>query len=343
MAETDIILRAYGLDPENYQAASFGSGLIHATYRVLEGDKAAFILQRVNHQVFKHPEDIAYNINLLGNYLAQFAPDYVFTVPVQTVAGDDYCMHEGAYYRLFPFVANSHTIDVCTTAGQAWEAAVQFGKFTAVLKSFDSSLLRYTIPGFHDLSWRFKQFEEALRDGDQARLRASAAVAANLLSHKKIVDRYDYYKSSGALRVRVTHHDTKISNVLLDAGDKGICVIDLDTVMPGYFVSDVGDMIRTYVSPANEEEQDLERVIVRKDFLDAIISGYSEHMHDLLLPEEKNAFSFAGEFMIYMQALRFYTDHLWNDRYYGARYEGQNLLRAQNQLQLLQSLVRAVS
>lgn len=342
MVDVDDIIRVFGLDPENYQAESFGSGLIHATFRVLHEGKPAYILQRVNHHVFRHPEDIAHNISVVGRYLAHVAPDYPFTMPVQTAEGDNYCVHHGAYYRLFTFVANSHTIDVCTTPAQAWEAAAQFGKFTAVLRSFDTSLLRYTIPGFHDLSWRFKQFEQALQEGDQERLKASAQVASTLLSHKDIVERYAYYKSSGAFLSRVTHHDTKISNVLLDKQEKGICVIDLDTVMPGYFISDVGDMIRTYVSPANEEEQDLEKVMVRKDFLEAIISGYSEHMHDLLLPEEKNAFLFAGEFMIYMQALRFYTDHLWNDRYYGARYEGQNLLRTQNQLQLLQALIKDV-
>jgi Ser/Thr protein kinase RdoA (MazF antagonist) len=337
------ILRAFGLDPDSYHAEPFGSGLIHATFKVLKDGRPAFILQKLNHFVFRHPEDIAHNINIIGNYLAHHAPGYPFTIPVKTVSEEDYCKHDGAYYRLFPFVMNSHTIDVCTAPTQAWEAAAQFGKFTAVLQSFDTSLLRYTIPGFHDLSWRYQQFEEALKEGDQGRLAASASVATTLLSHKRIVDRFAQYKSSSAFITRVTHHDTKISNVLLDEKEQGICVIDLDTVMPGFFISDVGDMIRTYVSPANEEEQDLEKVVVRKDFLDAILSGYSEHMHDLLRPEEQKAFVYSGEFMIYMQALRFYTDHLWNDRYYGASYDGQNLVRTQNQLQLLKELIRVAS
>lgn len=343
MEDIDQILRAFGLDPDNYQAASFGSGLIHATFKVMKGGNPAFILQKVNHFVFRHPEDIAHNINVLGRFLTHHVPGYTFTIPLKTLEEEDYCKHNGAYYRLFPFVPNSHTIDVCTTPTQAWAAAAQFGKFTAVLKDFDTSLLRYTIPGFHDLSWRYRQFEEALKDGDQDRLDASKTIAEKLLSYKRIVERFETYKSSTAFISRVTHHDTKISNVLLDEKENGICVIDLDTVMPGLFISDVGDMIRTYVSPANEEEQDLQNVFVRKDFLDAIISGYSEHMHDLLGAEEKTAFVYAGEFMIYMQALRFYTDHLWNDRYYGARYVGHNLVRAQNQLRLLEELIRTAS
>lgn len=343
MEEIDQILRAFGLDPDNYQAMSFGSGLIHATFKVMKEGKPAFILQKVNHFVFRHPEDIAHNINVLGRFLAHNEPGYIFTIPVKTLEEEDYYLHNGAYYRLFPFVPNSHTIDVCTTPTQAWAAAAQFGKFTAVLNSFDTSLLRYTIPGFHDLSWRYRQFEEALKDGDQERLAASKTVATKLLSHKGIVDQFEAFKSSAAFTTRVTHHDTKISNVLLDEKENGICVIDLDTVMPGLFISDVGDMIRTYVSPANEEEQDLQHIVIRKDFLDAIISGYSEHMHDLLSAEEKAAFVYAGEFMIYMQALRFYTDHLWNDRYYGAGYVGHNLMRAQNQLRLLEELIRTAS
>jgi Ser/Thr protein kinase RdoA (MazF antagonist) len=343
MEDIDQILRAFGLDPDNYQAVSFGSGLIHATFKVTRQGTPEYILQKVNHNVFRHPEDIAHNINILGRYLAHHAPGYTFTTPVKTGEEEDYCMYDGGYYRLFPFVQNSHTIDVCTSPAQAWEAAAQFGKFTAVLKDFDTSLLRYTIPGFHDLSWRYRQFEEALKDGDQERLNASKTIATKLLDHKSIVDRFETYKSSSAFITRVTHHDTKISNVLLDEKQKGICVIDLDTVMPGFFISDVGDMIRTYVSPANEEEKELQKIVIRKDFLDAIISGYSEHMHDLLRAEEKAAFVYAGEFMIYMQALRFYTDHLWNDRYYGARYSGHNLLRAQNQLQLLEELIRNAS
>ena len=132
------------------------------------------------------------------------------------------------------------------------------------------------------------------------------------------------------------HHDTKISNVLFTYDGKGICVIDLDTVMAGYFISDVGDMFRTYLSSANEEEQDLDRVEVRKDFYNAINEGYLINMQDQMTHEERQNISFAGEFMIYMQALRFITDFINDDIYYGAKYEGQNLVRASNQMVLLQ-------
>jgi Ser/Thr protein kinase RdoA (MazF antagonist) len=154
---------------------------------------------------------------------------------------------------------------------------------------------------------------------------------------KRIVDEYEICKIR--LKTRCTHHDTKISNVLFDHDDKGLCVIDLDTVMPGYFISDVGDMMRTYLCPVSEEEQDLSKITVRKEFYDAIVSGYLSEMGEELDETEKQYFHYAGEFMIYMQALRFLTDHINNDVYYGAKYEGHNFVRAGNQLTLLQRLM----
>jgi Ser/Thr protein kinase RdoA (MazF antagonist) len=142
--------------------------------------------------------------------------------------------------------------------------------------------------------------------------------------------------SDPAFKRRVTHHDTKISNVLFDNQDKGLCVIDLDTVMPGYFISDVGDMLRTYLCPVSEEEKDFSKIIVRDEFYKAIINGYKEEMKNELTEKENKYFFYAGKFMIYMQALRFITDHINDDIYYGAKYEGQNLVRASNQMVLLQ-------
>jgi Ser/Thr protein kinase RdoA (MazF antagonist) len=142
---------------------------------------------------------------------------------------------------------------------------------------------------------------------------------------------------SGFLQ-RVTHHDTKISNVLFDKEQRGICVIDLDTLMPGYFISDVGDMMRTYLSVAGEEEKDFSLISVREDYFLAIVDGYSSEMRNDLTEEERKWFVFAGKFMIYMQAIRFLADHLNDDIYYGAKYEGHNFIRANNQLCLLDRL-----
>ncbi|MEP6845974.1 MAG: aminoglycoside phosphotransferase family protein, partial [Panacibacter sp.] len=154
---------------------------------------------------------------------------------------------------------------------------------------------------------------------------------------------YENILQNPEFKKRVTHHDTKISNVLFDSDNKGLCVIDLDTVMPGHFISDVGDMMRTYLSPAGEEESDLSAIEVREAYFEAIVNGYLSEMQDELTTTEKDYFIYAGKFMIYMQALRFMADYLNNDIYYGAKYELHNLNRAINQLTLLNRLVEKES
>jgi Ser/Thr protein kinase RdoA (MazF antagonist) len=161
-----------------------------------------------------------------------------------------------------------------------------------------------------------------------------------LASHVDIATEYGYIKSNPEFKLRVTHHDTKISNVLFDADGKGLCVIDLDTVMPGYFISDVGDMMRTYLSPVSEEENEFGKIEVRDDFYKAIVQGYYNEMKDELTETEKKYFFYAGTFMIYMQALRFLTDYLNDDIYYGAKYPRHNFVRAKNQVVLLEQLLK---
>ncbi len=335
-----VIIREFGLEPSEYSATAFGSGLIHKTYVVRKNSHPAFILQQVNHHVFKKPEDISHNLHIIGNYMLAHAPEYPFTFPVASTSKSDYVISEGNYFRMFHFIPGTHTIDTCIVPDHAYEAALQFGRFTAVLNELRTDMLRYTIPGFHDLAYRFDEFTNAIRLGNQDRLIESRDTAAWLSEQQEIALRYENIIKDNNFHKRATHHDTKISNVLLDHNNKGVCVIDLDTVMPGYFISDVGDMIRTYASPANEEEKDLDKIEIRKDFIEAIYNGYMEKMGDILSAAERAAFIYAGKFMIYMQALRFYTDHLNNDRYYGAKYPGHNLSRARNQARLLQELIR---
>jgi Ser/Thr protein kinase RdoA (MazF antagonist) len=239
---------------------------------------------------------------------------------------------------MFPFVTNSITKKVLETPEQAYEAAEQFGMFTKLLSGFDINTLQITLPHFHDLALRHTQFLEALQKGNAARIMEAADSIDFLISHEDIVKQYEQLVASPAFKYRVTHHDTKISNVLFDTNDKGICVIDLDTVMPGHFISDVGDMMRTYLSPVHEEDSDFSKIEVRDGFYTAIVSGYSSFMNEELTDLEKSQFFFAGCYMIYMQALRFLTDYLNDDIYYGASYPKQNYIRAQNQIVLLQKL-----
>jgi Ser/Thr protein kinase RdoA (MazF antagonist) len=284
------------------------------------------------------PQSIAYNTGLLANFLKKHHPDYNFVAPIPSQSGEEMVRLEEGFFRLFPFVVDSHAIDVVGSPEEAYEAARQFGRFTRMLSRFDSSNLKVTIPDFHNLSLRFTQFQQALISGNHQRIIGSANLINTVLHFDSIVTEYNSILSNPDFKLRVTHHDTKISNVLFDQKNKGLCVIDLDTVMPGFFISDVGDMMRTYLSPVSEEECDVAKIQVRPDYYKAIVQGYLSEMKDELTETEKLYFFYAGEFMIYMQALRFLTDHLNGDPYYGAAYKGQNYNRALNQMVLLQQL-----
>jgi Ser/Thr protein kinase RdoA (MazF antagonist) len=333
-----FVLTEYGLQEENVKIEAYGSGLINNTWKVNTNDKQ-YILQRINHAVFKEPDSIAHNIQQVATYLELHFPHYLFVAPLASCDGQAMIRHSQGYYRLFPFVTGSHSKDVVETPAQAYEAAKQFGRFTRLLNDMDVSQLQTTIPRFHDLSLRYEQFLMALEMGNRERIQQSVSQIEFLQVHRNIVAEYQKIVCNPEFRLRVTHHDTKISNVLFDAADKGICVIDLDTVMPGYFISDVGDMMRTYICPVSEEEKDFDKIEVREEFYEAIAQGYFSEMKDALSETEKNYFFFAGKFMIYMQALRFLSDHLNNDSYYGARYPHHNLIRATNQIVLLHRLM----
>ncbi len=333
------ILSAYGLAYNSVETKPFGTGLINHTWMVDSGANK-FILQRINHNIFKSPGDIACNIRMIGNYLSKNYPAYLFVPAEKTMQQDDivYLPEEG-YFRLFPFVKNSHTIDVVSTVAQAYEAAKQFGRFTKLLAGFDAGALHITLPDFHNLPLRYQQFENALQQGNPGRIMQSAGAIDFLKEYQSIATTYTNICNDKAFKKRVTHHDTKISNVLFEDNDKGLCVIDLDTVMPGYFISDVGDMLRTYLSPVSEEEKDFSKIEIREGYFKAIADGYLSEMKDELTETEKKHFVYAGKFLIYMQALRFLTDYLNEDIYYGSKYEGQNFVRANNQIVLLQKLI----
>ena len=330
------ILRAYSL-PDTSPVEPLTSGLINRTWKVSDGGRS-YILQRINDHVFKKPCELAENIDRVGAYLALHNPGYLFAMPVKSVDLRPIVEQEDGYYRLFPFVEGSYTINVVSTPGQAFEAALQFGKFTHLLSGFEAKSLNITIPDFHNLSLRYKQFEHAISTGNPLRIKQSAHIIAEIKKRAHILATFERLQNSESVRKRVTHHDTKISNVLFDSKCKGLCVIDLDTVMPGYFISDMGDMLRTYLSPASEEEPDFSKIEIREEFFRAIVQGYLSSMGNELSAEEKDLILYAGFFLIYMQAIRFLSDYCINDVYYGARYDEHNLIRAGNQISLLTKL-----
>lgn len=336
----DHVLEAYNLNSADYIIEPFGSGLINHTWKISsDHSKQFYILQRINTNVFKQPENIAENIKNIADYLNKNKPGYLFIAPLKTITNDEMFMDKQGYFRVFPFLKNSYSINVVNTPSQAFEAAQQFALFTGLLSNFNANTLKITLPDFHNLSLRFHQFGKAIENGNKERISQAQGTIEYLRIQVSIATVFESIKTNPGFKVRVMHHDTKISNVLFDSENKGACVIDLDTVMPGYFISDVGDMLRTYLSPVSEEESDFDKIEVREEYFKAIADGYLSEMKDELSETEKAHFVYAGKFLIYMQAMRFLTDYLNNDAYYGSKYEGHNLMRAKNQIALLQRFI----
>ncbi len=336
-----FLLSLYGLDESDYSVLPFGNGLINHTWKIISAGKE-YLLQKINQQVFKRPADIMDNCSQLSDYFKTNYPDYLFVAPLVNFKHRNYVLdEEDNYYRLFPFVKNSYSANSVSTPVQAYEAARQFGKFTSLLSRFDTTKLHVTLPDFHNLTLRYHQFKSAVQSGNKQRVEESSECIAYLTDQAGIVETFEKIKKNTSFKLRVVHHDAKINNVLFNIGTgTALCVIDLDTVMPGYYISDVGDMLRTYLSPASEEESDFSKIRIREEYFIEIVKGYLGEMKSGLSEAEKQYFVYAGKFAIYMQALRFLSDYLNDDIYYNIKYKGQNLIRSKNQIELLRKFLQ---
>lgn len=331
-----FVLSSFGLNPD-LTVVRINSGHINYTFKV--GD--SYILQRINKNVFLNPLTITKNLLSASTFLKQTAPDYKFLHGLKTPDGIDDLVYDadGYPWRLFPYIKNTITINEVETINQAYEAAKAFGLLSKNLAACDINSFEETIPQFHNLSFRYSQFEQALLEASNDRKERARHLIDGYIQYNYLVHQYENLVQSKSLQLRVMHNDTKINNVLFEEDtNKAICVIDLDTLMPGYFIYDLGDMVRTFVSPSAEDEIDISKIEVRKEIQQAILDGYLSEMDAVLTNEEKLAIPLAGPMMTYMIGIRFLTDFLRGDVYYQVTYRDQNLNRATNQFYLLEKL-----
>lgn len=350
---------------ENETEVSFqpvSIGLINDTWTVTidpsNSTSPQYVLQRINHEVFRNPKAIDHNNRMLLEHVSQYHPNELFPrlIPLwnlsspsnhQTLLFDE---SSKCYFRLYDYIPNSYSVQVLETVEQAYTAAKAFGSFCRIFSTPSSASkellkeLQDTIPNFHNLTLRYNQYQEALIIGLPERIAIAKDEILVLQSMEDILTTYNSLTTDSdfgdrtILRKRVTHHDCKISNMLFEKStNEGKCVIDLDTTMSGYFISDLGDMFRTFLPACSEEETDLSKVSVRLEYFKAIVDGYLSEMKEILQREELEYVVFAGQFVIYMQTLRFLTDYLLGDVYYKVDHSEHNLNRARNQLKLLQS------
>jgi len=326
----------------------YGSGHIHETYllRTACSDKSCqdYILQLINVNVFREPDKVMHNIRVVTEFLQQrsgIMDKYLSLIP--TLDGSpSFTDQEGNIWRCSPYFPYSITYDKVTNPKIAYEGARMFGHFMHSLEDFNTDRLFDTIPNFHDMQFRLGQFSQALRDDPAGRVSSVKIEIQKVLDNKDIG--MQFVRIREKLPVRAMHHDTKINNVLFEEkSGRGLCVIDLDTIMPGTVMSDYGDMVRTFTNSADEDEPDLDKVYCRIEILKELTRGFLDEAGNMLTPEEKESLLPGGKGLIYMQAVRFLTDYLKGDVYYKIAYENHNLVRTRNQLKLLESLIEQES
>jgi len=248
---------------------------------------------------------------------------------------------EGAWWRTFHFIEGASSRDAVGSAAEASAAAEAFGRFLADLADLPAPRLAETIPGFHDARARFEQLRAAVAADTHGRRAGCAREIETVLAHKPLVARFETLLASGALPERASHNDTKINNVLIDdASGEGVCVIDLDTTMPGNALYDFGDLARRAATRAAEDETDLARVRVEPALFEALVAGYLRGAAGVLVAAEREELLLAAELMTLVIGMRFLADHLGGDHYFRIKRQGQNLDLARTQLALLADFER---
>ena len=343
------IIAAFELPHGEMEAMPYGNGHINDTLRVvvhtLEGEKR-YILQRVNSYVFPKPVEVIENIEKVTAYLCDIIaaeggdPLRETLTLVETKDGKHYTIAEdGELWRMYLFVEGTKSVDIPDTTELFALSGRAFGKFQQQLGGFDAAVLHETIVDFHNTPARYAQLEDAIARNAAGRLEQVQEEIAFCRRYEREVHTLVDAMKAGEIPLRVTHNDTKLNNVLLDAeSGEGVCVIDLDTVMPGLAAYDFGDSIRSGANTAAEDERDLEKVQFSLEMFKAFAEGFLSEAGQALNAREKELLPMGAKLMTLECGMRFLADHLNGDKYFKVHRENHNLDRARTQFTLVRHM-----
>lgn len=333
----NAVLRNFQLDAPAVSCQRYGCGHINETYLVQTDGGRRYILQKINHQIFRDVPSLMENIRAVTAWLANKEPDprRVLTL-VPTLDGAAFCRTEdGCYWRVYVFVEDSLCLQQAQSAEDFRQSAMAFGKFQELLKDFPANTLTESIPNFHNTPDRFRIFREVLERDPHGRAAQVQKEIAFVLDREDQAGTLTELLEDGKLPLRVTHNDTKLNNVMLDAETRqALCVIDLDTVMPGLSLYDYGDSIRFGAASAAEDEKDLSKVEMRLDLFEAYTEGFLQACPGLTDMERK-MLPMGAKLMTLECGVRFLTDYLDGDHYFATHRPGHNLDRARTQFKLV--------
>ncbi|MFC1761033.1 phosphotransferase enzyme family protein [Planctomycetota bacterium] len=332
-------------------AERFGSGHIHDTFCLTYrhgSEQRRYVLQRINRQVFPDPPAVMENIVRVTRHVRHKlevlgVPEVerrVLTVVPTRGGAPCYVDRDGEFWRVYRRIEDAETHDVLVSLEQAYHAARGFGEFQRLLLDLPAPPLIETLPRFHDGLTRYQALQVAVDTDSCGRMRRAARDIAFVQGHAELFQVIPRLLQAQSLPLRVTHNDTKINNVMLDSETgESICVLDLDTVMPGVSVYDFGDIVRSSVSAAAEDERDLGQVVAEVSRFDALLRGFLDGIDGFLTSVERDHLVHGSILITLIIGTRFLTDYLNGDRYYKVQREGHNLDRCRAQFKLVESLM----
>ncbi|MDE7321329.1 MAG: aminoglycoside phosphotransferase family protein [Lachnospiraceae bacterium] len=347
----DEAIAAFALETgTNSRLASkipYGNGHINDTFLLCfqtpENTEKRYILQRMNHSIFKNPPQLMENMVHVTEYLREKIisqggnPERETLNVLKTKKGADWFQDSSKnYWRVFPFIENTMCLEKVESEKDFYDSAVAFGSFQRMLADYPAETLHETIPDFHNTPCRFQDFQKAVSEGDPARTVLAQKEIAFALDRKQDAPILTDLLSERKLPLRVTHNDTKLNNILFDTDTrKALCIIDLDTVMPGLSLYDFGDSIRFGASTGAEDETELAKVELSLSLFEAFTRGYLEGCKGSLTAKEIEMLPMGAKLMTYECGLRFLTDFLTGDHYFKIHRENHNLDRARTQFKLV--------
>ena len=338
----------FKIEGEFLNASRHGHGHIHDSFRVqtLDANTPNYLLQKINHQVFENVSELMANIECVSRHVrrklnespdASSAEEFLTLIP--TRRGKSYFRdHDESYWRLWVFVADSYSHDIVSSPESAYEAGKAFGRFLALVSDLPVETLDTTIPDFHNIESRLKAFSGAVKANSVGRAEEVAEEIDLVETRSDEMKQILRLERAAQIPERITHNDTKINNVLFNAVGTAICVIDLDTVMPGYVHYDFGDGVRTVANQGAEDEEDLNKVELDIELFEAFSKGYLENTNQVLTQTEVDTLALSAKLMTFIMGVRFLTDYLVGDKYYKTQSPKHNLRRARAQFQLLTSM-----
>jgi Ser/Thr protein kinase RdoA (MazF antagonist) len=337
----------FALDGPVQSIVPYGEGNINLTYLVTTRRNVRYLLQRLNPEVFPDPDLLMANVAGVTAHLrtrleaaGRVDLDRRVVTLVPTHDGQMWWQApDGALWRCMRFIERAHSAVVVASAAQAFEAGRAFGELHRLLVDFDPAQLGETIPAFHDPEGRLSVLDRVVNADPVGRAAAVEEEVGFVLDHRRLAGEGRRLVGPD-VPVRVVHNDAKVDNVLFDDDSaRAVCVTDLDTVMPGSILWDVGDLLRTATCPASEDEPDLDKVRLDLDLARAMFNGYRREAAGWITPQEVALLSLAGAVLVFEQALRFLTDYLAGDVYFRVFRPGQNLDRSRAQVRLLASIL----